>query len=811
MSIYVNANIDSKLNESKRYFGNYLGIVIQNNDPDKGGKIKIWVPHISPTVYKNWDEKNEDKSFKFIGKNIDSDITDIIEELKVVVPWAECASPLVGSMAPARYNAYSQTATISDSNKIENPMQDAAGEEPIAAAGDLRTQNIHMDPAGETGYKLNSDGIGEKPARKYERHDLKVADAFSNKNEVRFNNVNKFSYNYVPTSYSNSAKGSFSVPNVGAHVWVFFAEGNPDNPVYFATTYGEAEWKSIYNSDLDYPGSYENVSTEYNHNTDIYRNKYVINQKGGTIEIVSTDNKEALKLTHYSGSFKEFNNDVNIEFASKNNQKLVQGDEFFTINGTKNDYIGRDYDQIINGDYYKKIGNLTREYQKEWRDLMESVADGKQLFELKRAEAIIDPNDFIKKTSGLQRKLGTPGPCPLCSEVSLKDQIWDNAYTFKSVIQNAAYTSDTPSFEFLFGVQSTYANTVSDLIDPGGPARFLGKSPCPVCGGSGKSPSSRDGDWDVETDKEKHVIDNLQTKIQKIIDTEKKLGLGGSEIVNITKHKIENIGLIYNDFPSVRIDEVGKIENYQVQSFDKGVVTTKKESALLEYVHQDDFPGGDYTQNIGNKWNVLVGSGGVSIKSTGGVDIGGTITNIAGQQVNISSEYEINMSSKRIDIAADMLTLRNKHSKQVLVDSNLGVSQNVVIQGGAHVEGELSVHHVSAPVEVQETEPIVLFGKLLEGLSFDVNIDGGRVRGHPKDGRGLHVTGCNLTLVAPSNDNLVESYPHTHPFKNLPLKLYVDKDGVRATGTELNSHIRSQALPVVHEKKGGEPTVSPAP
>ncbi len=790
MSMYVNANIDTGLNESEKYFGNYLGIVIQNNDPDKGGKIKIWVPHISPTVYKNWDQTHEDKSFKFIGKNIDSDITDIIEELKVVVPWAECASPLVGSIAPARYNAYSQAATISDSNKIASSIS-----MPGAAGG---------EPTGSDTYKLNSDGIGEKPARKYEHHDLKVADAFSDKNEIRFNNVNRFSYNYVPTSYSNSAKGSFSVPNVGAHVWLFFAEGNPNKPVYFATTYGVEEWKSIYNSDLDYPNSYENISTDYNHNTDIYRNKYVINQKGGTIEIVSTDNKESLKLTHYSGSFKEFNNDVNIEFATKNNQKLVQGDEFFTVNGTKNDYVGRDYDQIINGDYYKKIGNLNRDYQKEWRDLMDDIADGKQLFELQRAEPITDSNDFIKKTSGIQKKLGTPARCPLCSEVSLKDQIWDNAYSFTGVKQNVPYDSATSSFDFFAGVQSVYANTISDLIDPGSPAQFLGKTACPVCNGSGKSPSSRDGKWNVETEKEKAVIDNLQTKIQKIVNIEKKFGLGGSEIVNITKHKIENIGLIYNDFPSVRIDEVGKIENYQVQAFEKGVVTTKKESALLEYVHQDDFPGGDYTQNIGNKWNVLVGSGGVSIKSTGGVDIGGTITNIAGQQVNISSEYEINMSSKRIDIAADMLTLRNKHSKQVLVDSNLGVSQNVVIQGGAHIEGELSVHHVSAPVEIQETEPVSVFGKLLEGLSFNVNIEGGVMGNHAKTGAPLQCNGCKLTLVAPSNENFVETYPHTHPFKNLPLKLYADKDGVRAVGEELNSHIRSQAVPVVHEKKGAE-------
>ena len=779
MSIYVNANEDSPLNEADKFFGNYLGIVIQNNDPDMAGKLKVWIPHISPTVYKNWDETNTDKSFKFIGKNINSDITDIIEDLKKVVPWAECASPLIGSVAPARYNAFDQTATISDSNVKET----------------LLPENINSK------YKLNYDGIGEKPARKYEHHDLKVNDAFADKNEVRFNNVNKFSYNYVPSSYSNSAKGSFSIPNVGSHVWIFFAQGDPNNPVYFATTYGESEWNSIYNSELDYPNSYENKAGDYNHNTDVYRNKYVINQKGGTIEIVSTDKKEALKLTHYSGSFKEFNNDVNIELATKNNQKLVQGDEFFTVNGAKNDYVGRDYDQIINGDYYKKIGNLNREYQKEWRDLMESVADVKQLFEIKRAEIITDSNDFIKKTSGLQSKTGTPAPCPLCSEVSLKDQIWDNIYMFEGVKQNVPYDSRTSSFDHSNNVQSKHSNSISELIDPGSPSQFLGKNDCPVCGGTGLSPSSKDGEWVIENQKEDGIVSNIQTKIQAIFDAEKKFGLGGSEIVNITKHKIENIGLMYNDFPSVRIDEVGKIDNYEVQAFEKGVVTTKKESAILEYVHQDDFPGGDYTQNIGNRWNVLVGSGGVSIKSTGGVDIGGTITNVAGQQINLSSEYEINMSSKKIDIAAEILTLRNKNSRQVLVDSNLGVSQNVIIQGGAHVEGELSVHHVSAPVEIQETEPVVVFGKLLEGLTFQAEFS---VNTFSRKRTNVGSGTMTVKLTTQSNDNHVETYPHTHPFKNLPLKLYASKDDVRAVGKELNDHIRVQADPIIHEKKSGD-------
>jgi len=777
--IYVNANIDSEVKETPQYFGNYLGIVIQNNDADKAGKAQIWIPHISPTVYKNWDESNEDKSFKFIGRNIDSDITDILEKLKIIVPWAECASPLTGSIAPARYNAYEQTATISDSNRMST----------------LYPSDI------DSKYKLNDDGIGEKPARKYEHHSLKVADAFANKDEIRFNNVNKYSYGYVPTSYSNSAKGSFSIPNVGAHVWVFFAGGNPNNPVYFATTYGEDEWKSIYKSDLDYPGTYENksqsVDPTYNHNTETYRNKYVINQKGGTIEIVNTDNKEALKLTHYSGSFKEFNNDVSIEFATHNNQKLVLSDEFFTVNGTKNDYVGMDYDQIINGDYYKKIGNLNRDYQKEWRDLMEDIADAKQLFEIKRTNQWSDPNDFIKKTSGIQSKSGTHGACPLCKKASIRDKIWSNIYTFGGVEQNAVYDSDN----FVF-VHDQPSIDISELIAPGSSAKFLGDEPCPVCAGTpGKSPSSRGGKWLPETQKETAIISNLQAKIQEIVNIEKKLGLGGSEIVNITKHKIENIGLMYNDFPSIRIDEVGKIENFEVRVFNKGVTTTKKESALIEYVHIDDFPGGDLTQTIGNKWNVLVGSGGVSLKSTGGVDIGGTVTNIAGQQVNISSEYEINMSSKRVSIAAEMLTLRNKSNRQVLIDGNLGVNQNIIINGGAHVEGELSVHHVSAPVEIQETEPIILFSRLLAGLSFDVDFD---LISHNRSSKNVGSGTMRLTLTNSSNDNKVEAYPHTHPFKNLPLKLYATKDDVRDVGKTLNRNYKVAADPVTHEKKGAE-------
>jgi hypothetical protein len=251
---------------------------------------------------------------------------------------------------------------------------------------------------------------------------------------------------------------------------------------------------------------------------------------------------------------------------------------------------------------------------------------------------------------------------------------------------------------------------------------------------------------------------------------------------------------------------VGKIDNYEVSVFNKGVATTKKESALIEYVHVDDFPGGDFTQNIGNKWNVLVGSGGVSLKSTGGVDIGGSITNIAGQQINVASEYETNISSKKITIAAEMLTLRNKKNRQVLVDGNLGVKQNVVVGGSMHVEGELSVQHITAPVEMQETERVVAYSKLLTGLEFTATISGG-THIDAKDSSDNHNswTGAVVKLTTNSNDDLVRAYPHTHPFKNVPLKLMKDKDEVRKVGAKTTDNQGpTAAISVQHEKKTAE-------
>ena len=149
-----NAFKDSTVREkhSTECNGNYLGIVVQNDDPSQRGRVKVYVPHISASVYGKWDEAVSDKKFKFIGDNVDSDLTDIIDDLKELLPWAECAAPLVGATGSGRYNARLRTGSISDSGKLK--------------------EAVPKDDYVTTKYSLNTDGIGESPARVYETDDL---------------------------------------------------------------------------------------------------------------------------------------------------------------------------------------------------------------------------------------------------------------------------------------------------------------------------------------------------------------------------------------------------------------------------------------------------------------------------------------------------------------------------------------------------------------------------------------------------------------------------------------------------------------
>lgn len=758
----------------KRYYGNHIGIVIQNNDPEKSGKIKVFVPHISSTIYNDWVKSKNDKTIKFIGNNLDGDLTEVLHDLKLITPWAECAAPLVGESSSGRFNNFNLAGTTSDSNFFETIS---------TALTSLTSQ-------------------GHAPSNFYDET-VRVNDAFD-KSSNNVNRPNPLSYQYKPNGYSNEAKGAFCIPAVGAHVWVFFREGNPNFPVYFAASFGQSDWQGIYETQtepgIDYPGTYENKNagiTEYNNNVDSYRNKYVINQKGGTLEFINSDLNEKVRMTHYSGSFKEMNNQTSIELNTKNKQGLTLNDSYDTVRGFKNEYTGKNLDEIVYRDKYKKVGSLNEEYFQKWKDIAAGIHEYKQLFEIKRAkDNTVKDSDGItklKRNSSLQKRSGEFATYPVTdgstSYTALNN---DNADAVTSVPGYSFFTmvtGDGPS-----GIDSNnILGAASSTTTAPTVARWPAQSGRTFDNGSNKSLSTQDGSWDVESDKEK-IQSFIEASLPELTEIEQKLGIGGSEIVQITKHKVETIGMLMNDFGSIRMDNIGKLLSNEVLVDNNGVYVNKVDSPLIEYTHVQDLPGGNYTLNVCNRYNVMVGAGGLNLKSYGPTNITGTVTNVTGEQLNLASENEVNIDAKTVNISAEILKLRNKNQRQVMIDSNLGVNKNVVIGGGLHVEGELFLQHVTAPREWQRTELTRLFGKLLSGLSFDCSHTFGT-------GDSTTASGT-ITLTSDSNDDKVQMYDHSHAFQNIPLTLKDTNSTLRQSASAVNSTSRSIATSQRNTYKG---------
>jgi len=307
-------------------------------------------------------------------------------------------------------------------------------------------------------------------------------------------------------------------------------------------------------------------------------------------------------------------------------------------------------------------------------------------------------------------------------------------------------------------------------------------------GGTGRSLSTQNGEWKLDENKDK-LKELIEASLPELTEIENELGIGGSEIIQITKHKMETIGMLMNDFGSIRLDNIGKLVNNEVLVDSTSVYMNKVDSPLLEYVHVQDLPGGNYTLNVCNRYNVMVGAGGLNLKSYGAVNLTGTITNIAGEQVNIASENEVNIDAGTINISADILRLRNKRQRQILIENSLGVNQNVIVGGGLHVEGETYLQHVTAPVEYQKTEATIAYSKPTSLRIGTVDITGGSSAGS------YAVYGTNAA------EDSIAGYAHSHVFPNLPLTLLGSNSDVRSAASGLNNTARDVAEPQHNEGK----------
>lgn len=524
-----------------------------------------------------------------------------------------------------------------------------------------------------------------------------------------------------------------------------------------------------------------------------YKNRTVINQRGGSIDIDNSTEKEKIQISHRSGSNLNFTNIVTSELASNNKQLIVINDNYKTVGGTDSEYIVKDKIERVGENSYSfkgTYGDSEIDAFKNWKNAYKTIANANSRFKINRG-GVSFPNGPATPASGSR----TTNP-------TLKQIIYPVENNFggyvKTPIRNAS-TDEVVSYVPVKNINTSPASqktvSSSDISRAAGAAGSL--APGVIEYGPATSSATENGSW--SSNSESANIANSITSLQQstLNDIESKMGNGGDDISFVKRNKSVTIGAIFNDYPSIKIDTKGRSHPIEVVVSPSGAFKNHDYIPIVEDIdNSSTFPCGNETKTVGNKYNLNVGSGGINLKTTGSIELGGSNLKMGFQKVNISALHGIHLHSDSAVELASLKSISLRTNRQVYIESSLGIKNNTIMSGGLYTEGEVYLHHITAPIEIQQTMDTTLYGKFNTNVSRTLPI--GEVF-DPEWGW--------LTVYALANDNLIVNYPHSHHFANLPLRLTSSNADVRkfASNERINSHGSiSTSLAQQHERKKAE-------
>ena len=520
---------------------------------------------------------------------------------------------------------------------------------------------------------------------------------------------------------------------------------------------------------------------------DLYKNKSVLNQRGGNLQFNNSTGNEGVYITNYHGSNIKITPQVTSEFAKENKQLQVVNDYFETIRNDKHLTINGNYIKNITGSTVYKSGFNNDDQVaaiEEWKEAYKPIAQRNSMFDVKRGgksypNGVYTPEQGTKTANPSKSQevyINEGGEAPPGSSISEVKSDMDEVTSYANVPQGSQGT---------FTVKNP--NT-QDYIFP-------------------ENLATEGGTYEFTPEKQtlKQDTENLQK--QKLTDIEKRAfgdgpNVGGDEQHFAFRNKIDMVGAAVNDFPSIRFDDKGRSTPGRVLvGKNAGAYVDIESVPHVEEVNNSAFPVGNYSVHATNKYNVNVGSGGVDIKTTGPVEIGATTYKLGAHKVTINASKGVHIGSENFVELTSLKNISLRSNKQIYIEPGLGVKNNLVVGGGTYMQGETYLHHVTAPAELQQTQETKTFGKLVEDLKFKADIDLGWPFGTKHN--------CKITIKS-SDDDIIEMVPHSHHFLNLPLRLTETGSNVKEMANEeyINEDgFTVPALPINHELK--QPTTTP--
>lgn len=181
-----------------------------------------------------------------------------------------------------------------------------------------------------------------------------------------------------PVDTTAAPKGVFCVPEIGSMLWVFFRNGDPMFPVYFAASYGQAEWQQAYSAaspPMYYPGADPKKFSKQDCTM-------VMPNKGGGLhftEMVHEDDhnksNRGVKLYGYSGGHIEFNEQHNVYYSPRDDYQQADGNKFDICMSNRELYTKGDFNLFTAGNQFIKIGNISKSAHQAMDNINQAVND----------------------------------------------------------------------------------------------------------------------------------------------------------------------------------------------------------------------------------------------------------------------------------------------------------------------------------------------------------------------------------------------------------------------------------------------------
>lgn len=692
----------------------YEGIVVANADPDRSGQVLVYIPTLDGTPFLE-ELKNKDEIIK---KYTNLSEKDGLRDKKDIIlqksRWATVNLPVISSGSPTLYNARSGQVTSSEAETREK----------------------------DTGFNTT-----EMPGALYERPENRLVAGHGPVNDksdlesTGYGGVNTDPDNdkYYPELYTNSAKGWFSVPAVGALVRIIFPDDSTSHPIIIGYVQDYSALRRIFKADRSgfrgyhYPSGYENI--EGAELEELYRNSTILTTGAGALTFCDTDKFKRINLSHYTGSFLEYKNNGFQSLVKGKSSTLITGDSFETVEGNLNVRVKKDYITVIDHSYDIKIGSRKYDLYKAAADALVERAAVLSEFEKQRTGGLRDdvfgivegahkPLDS-DKSKAKNRNIYSAGSGEIKNVSKIKSV---RTLTPKEIKKNTdpADASHTASYNNLksYGLKRPDGSFIGQ--SDSNREKFK-KSQQPAWSESLTSYKeySKKGEWDLRDDPKKSLStaggDYKDTPCTSIEDQKKiekhvndKIGdilkqdtTGGDFRQEVTRDYELHVGAANNHYPAVRVDPIGGLVMAGVAQGDTGVSNMYKSVPLVEHTGiGDNFPCGNYTIHCGNKFNVKANSGGISMKTSGIAEIAGVSTILSGKHLlQLTTSGNISMEAgKSLTISADILSLRQSKNKQLSLGGSVGVENNITVGGSAIINGEAYLQHVTAPAEIQTTD-----------------------------------------------------------------------------------------------------------